>query len=180
MSVDMDQQRDVERARDQRQSYSMVVCEEGVRSTAAVASHPMHPMLNVFPISFVLGALVTDVAYAIDGDPFWARASLWLLGAGLATGVVAAILGLIDFATIRRVRESASGWVHGMGNIAIIVVVAANFLLRTGSASATANVVPTGLILSAITGAVLLVTAWLGGELSYRHKIGVIECRPGG
>jgi uncharacterized membrane protein len=34
-------------------------------------------------------------------------------------------------------------------------------------------IVPVGLALSLLTGGVLLATGWLGGELSYRHRIGV-------
>ena len=40
---------------------------------------------------------------------------------------------------------------------------------------ATDAVLPGGIVLSAITVATLGVTGWLGGELFYRHKIGVIE-----
>jgi uncharacterized membrane protein len=35
------------------------------------------------------------------------------------------------------------------------------------------RLIPWGLILSAIWSAILLVTGWLGGELSYRYGIGM-------
>lgn len=38
---------------------------------------------------------------------------------------------------------------------------------------AAAAVLPWGLTLSAINAALLGVTGWYGGELSYRHRIGV-------
>ena len=87
----------------------------GVRSTAAIFGHPIHPMLVVFPIGFLVGALATDLAFWGTSDPFWARASEWLLGAGIVMGALAAVAGLIEFVTISRVRSLAAGWVHFLG-----------------------------------------------------------------
>ena len=36
-------------------------------------------------------------------------------------------------------------------------------------------VVPLGIILSAVVVVIFLVTGWLGGELVFRHRIGVID-----
>ncbi|MBX6368656.1 MAG: hypothetical protein IRZ04_11785, partial [Rhodospirillales bacterium] len=62
-------------------------------SRAAIAGHPIHPMLVPFPIAFLVGALVVDLAFASTGDPFWARAGFWLLLAGIVTGAAAAVFG---------------------------------------------------------------------------------------
>jgi len=147
--------------------------DRAVRSTAAIGGHPLHPMVVPFPIAFLVGALVTDIVFMRLGDPFWARASQWLIGAGLVMGAVAAVLGLIDFLTIRRVRSLAASWVHFLGNAAALLLSLWNLLQRTNAADMT--VTQTGLVLSAIVVAMLLVTGWLGGEMAYRHRIGVIE-----
>ncbi len=148
---------------------------EGVPSTAAIAGHPLHPMIVPFPIAFLVGALATDLVYAFwqSGDSFWARASLWLLGAGLATGVPAAILGLVDFLTIDRARAQRAGWVHFIGNAVVLATAGANLVLRLAT-DPLAAVAPWGLALSALAAALLMVTGWMGGELAYRHKIGVL------
>jgi uncharacterized membrane protein len=143
----------------------------GVRSAASIGGHPLHPALISFPIAFLVGALATDVAFASTRDAFWARVSLWLLGAGVFTGLAAAVLGLIDFVAIRRVRSTAAGWVHFLGNVGAVGLALANWLMRTGNVEN--RLIPWGLVLSALTTAILLVTGWLGGELSYRHGIGV-------
>src|SRR3989442_4013911 len=39
------------------------------QSTARIAGHPIHPMLLPFPISFLVGALLTDSAYLHWGSP---------------------------------------------------------------------------------------------------------------
>ena len=62
-------------------------------STAKVGTHPLHPMLIPFPVAFLVGAFVTDLAFIGTGDGFWARASIWLLGAGIVMALVAALAG---------------------------------------------------------------------------------------
>lgn len=144
----------------------------GVRSTASIGGHPIHPMLVPFPIAFLVGALATDIVFAATGDPFWARASAWLIGAGVVMGAVAAVFGLTDFLTIRRAR-GPTGWIHFIGNLCAVIVALINVLLRIGDTASA--VLPTGLVLSLVTVAILLVTGWMGGELAYRFKIGMLD-----
>jgi len=145
----------------------------GVRSTASIGGHPIHPMIIPFPVAFLVGALATDIAFWQTGDAFWARASMWLVGAGLVMGALAAVFGLIDFTTIKRARTGSTGWIHFLGNALALIVALVSLLHRIGD-PATA-VMPLGIILSAVTVGILLVTGWLGGELAYRYKIGVVE-----
>ena len=151
----------------------------GTPSTAAVGGHPIHPMLVVFPIAFLAGALATDLAFWGTGDNFWARASVSLLAAGVIMGVLAAVAALIGFIAITRVRSLAAGWVHFLGNAAAILIALGILLYRTES-DPSAAVVPFGIILSAVVVALFLVTGWLGGELVFRHRIGIIDNKGGG
>lgn len=144
----------------------------GVPSTMTINGHPIHPMLVPFPIGFLVGALATDLAFWGTGDPFWARASLWLLAAGFVMGALAAVVGLTDFLRIERARTGSTGWVHFIGNAIALVLAVVNAYLRIGDHAAA---LPVGIILSLITVAILLVTGWMGGELAYRYKIGMIE-----
>jgi uncharacterized membrane protein len=145
--------------------------DEGVTSTASIAGHPIHPMLVAYPIGFLVGGLLTDIAYWQTADPFWAQASLWLIGAGVVTSLLAAVFGLIDFVTIPRARNAA-GWVHFLGNLLAVVLSAVSVLFRMPDPEAV--VMPTGLAISAAVTVILLVTGWLGGELAFRYKVGVI------
>lgn len=147
--------------------------DKGVRSTASIGGHPLHPIMIAFPIAFLVGALVTDIAFWAGRDPFWAVASLWLVGAGLVTGVAAAALGLIDFFTIDRARAHRTGWLHFIGNVIVLVLAFVSLLMRVNDAEGA--VLPYGLIISAVIAVILGFTGWYGGELSYRFKIGVIE-----
>ncbi len=147
--------------------------QRGVTSTAAIAKHPIHPMLVPMPIGLLTAAAASDLGYWLTGDRFWARASRWLIGGGIATGGTAALFGLTDFLTMRRPRERPEGWIHGSGNLIALAIWAVSLRLRLTDEERA--VVPWGIGLSALTAMILAVTGWLGGELSYRHKIGVIE-----
>jgi uncharacterized membrane protein len=147
--------------------------DRGVRSTAAIAGHPLHPMLVPLPIGLLVGALAGDLAFRGTGDAFWARASLWLIAAGLVTGAIAAIADLIDFLTIERVRRLAAGWVHFLGNAAALLLSLWNLLHRLDDPAGA--VMPGGILLSLAVVAIFLVTGWLGGELAFRYKVGIIE-----
>jgi uncharacterized membrane protein len=149
----------------------------GVESTAAVFRHPIHPMLIPFPIASLIGALVTDIAFRTTGNTFWAEASFWLLLAGVVTGAVAAIPGMIDFSTMHRVRSLTSAWLHAGGNVVAMGLAIINLSLRWSDP--VAGVQGWGLTLSVLTVALLGVTGWLGGELSYRHRIGAMNTESG-
>jgi len=142
-------------------------------STARIAGHPIHPMLVPFPIVCFTGALLTDIAYARTADIMWSNFSAWLLVAGIVMGVLAALAGLIDFISNRRIRAQKPAWPHLLGNLVVLALALWNNFVH--SRDAWTSVMPTGLILSALTVAVMLVTAWLGGSLVYRHGVGVAE-----
>ncbi|MDZ8078264.1 MAG: DUF2231 domain-containing protein [Nostoc sp. SerVER01] len=146
--------------------------DPGVPSTVAIAGHPLHPLSVIFPIAFLALALGTDFGYWLTRDFFWARASIWLIGLGLAGGLIAAAIGLSDFLKIERVRKRTAGWVHLILNVSILVLTLFNFLLRLGDPEA--RILPWGLVLSLIVGTLTSASGWFGAELSYRHKIGVV------
>jgi uncharacterized membrane protein len=150
----------------------------GVPSKAAIGGHPIHPVLIPFPIAFLIGAFLTDLAYWLTGDPFWARGSFWLVGAGLVGGLLAAVFGLIDFFSIGRAREHLVGWIHFLGNATVLILALASLVVRW--AEPTAAVLPWGLVLSAAIASILVVTGWIGGELTFRHMIGVTGHGPSG
>lgn len=142
-----------------------------MRQTAQVAKHPIHPMLIPIPIVCFIGALVTDIAYAITAEMMWSDFSSWLLAVGLIGGVLAAIAGLIDFLGNRLIRREAPAWPHLIGNLVVLVLAFFNNLIHTRDAYT--SVMPAGLILSIITVLVLPVTVWFGREMVYRTSAGV-------
>jgi len=146
--------------------------DSGVPSTVAIAGHPLHPAIVTMPIAFLVAAPATDIGYWLTGDVFWAHASVWLIGAGLVTGILAALTGMMDFMKIGRVRKHTAGWAHMYANVTALVLTAINLGLRLGNPLE--NILFTGLILSVLVATLLGISGWYGGELVYRHKIAVI------
>jgi uncharacterized membrane protein len=145
--------------------------DEPIPSKAAIAGHPIHPMVIPFPVAFLVGALVTDIIFMRTGDTFWSRTSLWLIGAGVATALLAALFGLIDFLSRQRIRDHSIAWWHMGLNVTATALSALNLYLRMGNAEQV--IVPLGLALSTAVAGILTISGWLGGEMSYKHKMGV-------
>jgi uncharacterized membrane protein len=148
----------------------------GIPATAAIAGHPLHPLLVTLPIGFLIGAFLSDIAFYSTGDAFWARASAWLIGAGLVTGVLAAIAGLVDFLGSERIRSLTYAWYHFAGNAIAMILTAINLYLRCqGDMTA---VTGGQMLMSILVVLIFAVTGWLGGEMVFRHGAGVIGDEP--
>lgn len=143
------------------------------KSTAKIAGHPLHPMLVPFPIAFFVATLATDLIYRGTGRVGFADASMWLLGAGIAGALLAAILGLIDFLSEPRVRALRQAWLHLGGNLIVVVLQALNIALRASYPYPGVTVSQTAL--SALVVAILLFTGWMGWAMVYRGHVGVAD-----
>ena len=142
-------------------------------SRASIAGHPIHPMLVPFPIAFLVGVLVVDIVFAATNDPFWARAGFFLLFAGVVSAVAAAAVGLVDFLSIAYVRTLTAAWMHFLGNGLAVLLSIWSLVRRWGDHVSGADGL--GIALSVIVVGILLVTGWLGGELAYRYRVGVMS-----
>ncbi len=143
-------------------------------STARIAGHPLHPMIIPFPIAFFVTALVTDLVYLGTGRAGFADASVWLLGAGIAMALLAAVFGFVDFMGDRMIRSLRHAWWHMLGNLTAVVLEAINLYIRADRGAAVA-VAGAGVTLSVIVTLLLLFNGWMGWELVYRHHVGVSE-----
>jgi uncharacterized membrane protein len=142
-------------------------------STAKIAGHPLHPMIIPFPIAFFVSAIVTDIIFLRGGRPGFAEASMWLLGAGVALGLLAAVFGFIDFFGEPRIRALREVWLHMIGNLIVVVLEAVNFYLR--STGGEAAVAPTGITLSVIAVIILAFNGWMGWAMVYKRHVGIAD-----
>lgn len=140
------------------------------RSSATIGGHPIHPMLIPFPIVCFIGTLVTDVVYSRNADPGWATASHWLLGIGLVMAALAAITGLTDYLGNDRIRRLSDALKHMLANVTAVVLELVNFVLRLNNDD---FITSTGVWISAVVVLILIYSGWKGGDLVYRHGIGV-------
>lgn len=142
------------------------------QSTAKIGAHPLHPMLIPFPVAFLVGAFVTDLVFLGTADGFWARASIWLIGAGIVMALVAALAGFTDFFSEPRIRALSDAWYHMVGNLTALIIAAVNFAIRY-SQGAEGAIKGWGVMLSLVVVAILLFTGWKGWEMVYRHRVAV-------
>lgn len=128
-------------------------------------------MLVPFPIVCFVLTLVCDIVYWQTSHLMWQRFAEWLLLAGLIFGALAAIAGAVDLLANREIRARGPAWPHAIGNVIVMLLAIVNSFVHAGDGWT--GVVPWGLVLSAVTVLLLLVTGWLGGSMVYRHGVGV-------
>ena len=135
--------------------------------------HPLHAILNDFPIVLFYSSAVSDAVALITADPMWWHMSFWMLCGGVGSALAAIVVGILDASRIDG-RETAS-------NAVVFHLIC--MLLAVGSAAGSifarsSIIVPHGprlfLALFFSGGMVLLLTVgtWYGRELVYRFGIG--------
>ena len=142
-----------------------------MRSAARIGDHPIHPMLIPYPFAFLSSAIAFDAAGVARNDDTLCQTAGILTKAGIATALVAAVPGLIDFATrvpAGKPRQTAT--VHMASNLSALACFTAASMVRGERTRPGAAV----LALEAIGTAALSLGGWLGGKLSYHHQIGVV------
>ncbi|HEX2804188.1 MAG TPA: DUF2231 domain-containing protein [Sphingomicrobium sp.] len=139
------------------------------RSTAKIADHPIHPMLVPFPIVCFVLVFILDIVHS-QGETGVAEASTWLLGFGLVMAALAAIAGLTDFLGDDRIRRLGDAVKHMLANVTAVVLELVNLVLRWRDPD---FIDSTGVFLSGIVVLILLYSGWKGGDLVYRHRVGV-------
>jgi uncharacterized membrane protein len=143
-----------------------------MESRIKLVGHPVHPMLIVFPLGLLATAAIFDVFYVVTGDTDLSTFSFWALIAGLVGGLIAAIFGLIDWLGIPTgTRAKRIGAFHGGGNLVVVALFALSLLTRWSRPGYLPDLLP--MILGLVGVGVALVTAWLGGELVFRLRVGV-------
>lgn len=143
-------------------------------SRARILTHPIHPMLIPLPItSFVFGLLSLIVFVAV-GDTLWLGMARWMAIAGVVTGLLAALPGLVDWTTIPA-EALAKNVVtrHLLLNVSIFVLYFVSWLILGGFRGPAGGSVGVPLV-PEIVGTILLVASgWLGWEMVYRHHMAI-------
>lgn len=144
----------------------------GLATTAKLSGHPLHPLLVPLPIGFLVATFACDLAYWSTSDPFWAEAAYWALIAAIVTALIAAVAGFADFFGNARIRALGDAWRHMIGNLTAVVLALLSLWLRWNDPEA--GVLPWGLLISTVIVVLILYTGWKGGELAYRHRVGML------
>lgn len=142
-----------------------------MESRAKLFGHPIHQMLVALPFGVLAMSLVFDLIALGTGQGALWHAAFYMIAAGVITGLLAAVFGLIDFLAIPGgTRAKRIGRLHGIGNVVVVLIFAISWFMRR-EAPAEPGTLP--IVLSAAAAGLALVTGWLGGELVDRLGVGV-------
>ncbi len=145
-----------------------------MESRAKFLGHPVHQMLVPIPAGLFMVAAVLDIVDTFILAPWISLVSFWNIVIGVAAALVAAVFGAIDFTKIpKQTRAKRLGAIHGVGNVLAVGLFAGAAWIRAGLENRQVTSTALGLEITAF--AMLVVTAWLGGELVDRLAIGVDE-----
>jgi uncharacterized membrane protein len=129
----------------------------GERLAARAGARPIHQVLTPFPVAYFTAALATDLAYWQTAEVMWERFSIWLIAGGLVMSALVALAAVSDLAFGRQ----RPAWYRALGYLAGVLVSLLNVFVH--SRDGYTAVVPTGLTLSTVAVAILLLCAVTGG-----------------
>ena len=139
--------------------------------------HPFHPILVTVPIGAWVASMGFDLAARVSDEPeVFAKGSFWLIALGLVGAAGAAFFGVLDLLTIpRNTKAFQTGVRHLLINSAVVALYVLNLVIRQGRLDKH-GAVPVALVaLSAVSLALLGLSGWLGGKLSYHYGVRVAE-----
>jgi uncharacterized membrane protein len=148
-----------------------------VTALAGPHGHPFHPILVTIPIGAWVASLVFDVvSRAGDDAATFAEGAYWLVGIGIVGALAAAIFGFLDLLAIPTgTRAFRTALLHMALNLAVVALFAIGFALRRGLLDEPDGT-PLGLLgLSIVALALLGASGWLGGMLTYRYGVRVVD-----
>jgi len=143
-------------------------------SKARIGGHPIHPMLVPFPIALWSTSFATDVIYYFCRNDSLTLISKYMLAAGCLGALAAAAAGFIDWLSIKDPGiKRIANWHARLNVIALIVfAISLYFRMRIGAHWVNYHIrIP---VLLSLLGVILIsISGWLGGELAYKHGVGM-------
>src|ERR1700760_1525974 len=131
--------------------------ETGSRAAASVGARTIHQSLAPFPVAYFTAAFVTDLAYWRTAEVMWERFSVWLIAGGLIMAALVALAAIIDLAS----RRQTPAWPSAFSYTFAVFLSLLNVFVH--SRDGYTAVVPTGLALSAIVAAILMLFTFTAG-----------------
>lgn len=143
-----------------------------MRSKANLNGHPYHPALIPFPIAFLSGAFVFNALGMWFRSPALWTTGAYLAIAGVGTGIIAAVPGLIDL--VYTVPPHSSGRRRAVKHMLLMLTTVGLFALSCLLRDATSAPPGTTVLgLEAAGTLMLMAGGWLGGTLVTRNMASV-------
>ena len=128
----------------------------GQRPMATASSRTIHRILVPFPVAYFAAALATELAYWQTAEVMWERFSVWLIAGGLVMSALVALAAACDLAF----GKQRPAWIRALGYAVAVLLSLLNVFVH--SRDGYTAVVPTGLMLSAIVVAIMLLYSVAG------------------
>jgi len=146
-----------------------------MKSRLQIAGHPVHVMAVGVPIGLYTAAFIADSAFMLVKDPFWFRMAFWCIAFGLVGNLGAIVTGLPDLLAIKK--DAPPAWntatTHLVIGLGLLVLYTIDFALHNWGAPLPGGDTFLPLLLSFVGVSLLGLQGWYGGELVFRHKIGL-------
>lgn len=128
--------------------------------------HPLHPALTDVTVGALTLGAVFDGISLVSGDHRAKRTADTLIGLGAASALPTALTGLADYSTVPK-HATARVTTHGLLNSAALGMYALSLNDRRRGKRRR------GIVLSAFALGTNLFSAWLGGHIVFRDRVGV-------
>lgn len=136
--------------------------------------HPVHAMLVHFPMSLLMLSLPCDLIGFWTRFNYWHRMGYWIMVGGLIFAAPAAAAGLADFAALQKDHPGEStAFRHLTVMVSAISLFILSLLVRGGIPFRSPGRTAGALTLAGAGMILLFIGGWLGGELTFRHRIGL-------
>jgi len=137
--------------------------------------HPIFVHFTVALLSLAVGLFIVTPFLSGSLQAQWAIVARWALWFGAGFMVITGLTGLYAFNTVNHDTPSHIAMTEhrnwAIATIAAFLALAAWSVIRVRGAR---RLGPTFVVFLALSGALLASTAWRGGELVYRHGLGVM------
>jgi nitrite reductase/ring-hydroxylating ferredoxin subunit/uncharacterized membrane protein len=128
--------------------------------------HPLHAAITDLPVGAWTTAAILDVREMVTGDESLSKGTDAVVGIGLIGAMGAAVAGLNDWQYTDG-RPRRLGALHGLLNVSAATMYLGSWLMRrNGNRTG-------GQILGLMGWGTVVFSAYLGGTLAYRERIGV-------
>ena len=137
--------------------------------------HPFHPILVTIPIGTWIASLVFDiVGFVVDEPRPFVIGAMVLIAIGLVGAVLAAVIGLMDLASITRGTPARRiALTHMTINLIAVAILIASLIVRMNASHDEVSVL--GFVLSVVAILGVGISGWLGGKLAYGYGVRVAD-----
>jgi uncharacterized membrane protein len=147
-----------------------------MRSKFAISGHPIHPALVALPIGLFVWSFIANVIYVFsDENMTWYDIAFWSGVAAVVTALLAALPGFGDYMTMARATDARDvATAHMVLNLTVVGLFVVSLALMLDENAASGTALGAVVALHAVANGLLALSGWLGGELVFRHHLGVV------